>query len=157
MKRSLRYFALSVLIVAGIFAGLEAAGRPLRWNRGLDFPVWLYWVDRSAPIARGDVIAFRFPGDLNDPKPSVRLMKVGGTSGDQIRFLGDRAVFVNGRRIDRPEADNRRWKETEPALYDGPLPPASFFLLSDQNDAYDSRYFGLISREQLLGKVLPLL
>lgn len=130
----------------------------------------------STPIRRGDVVVFHYPID-----PSIHLVKrVIGMPGDHLR-LRDGRVFINGRALNEPYAvyrpgpsDNFRdnfprlsnpdpdvtsnwWIQMKSLVNHGELtvPPRSFFVLGDnRNDSEDSRYWGFVPRNAIVGKPL---
>ncbi len=125
-------------------------------------------------IRRGDIIVFHYPVN-----PSKYLVKrVIGLPGDRLH-LRDRQVFVNGRaltepytvyrpaapdsyrddfpQVDRayPAVDSRWWIQMHKLVSQGELniPADSYFVLGDnRNDSEDSRYWGLVPREAIVGK-----
>ncbi len=125
-------------------------------------------------VRRGDIVIFRYPVD-----PSMHLVKrVVGLPGDRIR-LHEGRVYVNGNalvepyamytpapedsyrdefpRMDRadPGVDARWWAEMRSRVADGELtvPADSYFVLGDnRNDSEDSRYWGFVPRENIVGK-----
>lgn len=130
----------------------------------------------AASIHRGDIIVFHDPVDA-----SLHLVKrVIGLPGDRIR-LRDQHVYINGVALAEPYAvyrpgppDNFRdnfprlqnadpeinsawWIKMRKLIDHGELviPPASYFVLGDnRNDSEDSRYWGLVPRENIVGKPL---
>jgi len=109
------------------------------------------------PPRRGDVVAFKYPRD-----ESVRFVK-------RIVGLGDERLVVRGRGVyvDCRPSDAGCMPLDEPyAYYDdrapsppdvGPLriPPDAYFVLSDnRNVGEDSRSFGSVTRDQLVGRAL---
>jgi signal peptidase I len=130
----------------------------------------------SATIHRGDVIVFHFPVN-----PTVHLVKrVVGIPGDRIRLRGGH-VYVNGLRLNEPYAiyrptgpdnfrdnfprlqnadpaiDSRWWMRMRKLIDDGELiiPANNYFVLGDnRNDSEDSRYWGFVPRENIVGRPL---
>jgi signal peptidase I len=125
-------------------------------------------------IRRGDLIVFHYPVD-----PSKDLVKrVVGLPGERLR-LRDGRVFIDGTAFDEPYAfyrtaaadsyrddfprvdradpaiDSRWWIQMHSLVSNGELtiPPGSYFVLGDnRNDSEDSRYWGLVPREAIVGK-----
>jgi len=96
-------------------------------------------------VKRGDIVVLEYPLD-----PSVDYIKrVIGVPGDEVHIDGS-AVWVNGARIDEPyvSAPDPR---THLALV---VQPGTYFVLGDNRQhSSDSREFGLVPRENLVGKV----
>ncbi len=136
--------------------------------------------DRDRPplapgtIERGDVIVFHFPAS-----PSVHLVKrVIGLPGERLRMQDDH-VFINGKSLIEPYAvyrssapdnfrdnfprlsstdpdvDARWWMQLRHLVDHGELriPAGQYFVLGDnRNNSEDSRYWGLVPGQAIIGK-----
>ena len=99
---------------------------------------------------RGDVIVFKFP---NEPEVAY-VKRLIGMPGDNIEMIG-RTVYVNGEAL---KEDYTQYIEPE-SVYShfGPyqVPPGHYFAMGDNRDnSQDSRYWGFVPRDYLLGKAL---
>ncbi len=126
----------------------------------------------------GDIIVFRYPPDLTQ----TLVKRLIGAPGDHIRIAAGE-VYRNGLKLKEPYVlhkhpqqlaeDNfpaqccRQVKTAADALHqadmlaanvhDGELtvPPGMYFAMGDNRDeSYDSRYWGLVPRENIVGKPL---
>jgi len=125
-------------------------------------------------VRRGDIIVFKWP-----IKPGNHFVKrVIGLPGDRLRMLRGR-VFVNGQPLNEPYADFRArnhdfyrddfpnvryrsqqvsdawWDEFPGFIRNGELvvPTGHYFVLGDNRDqSLDSRYWGFVPRENIVGK-----
>ena len=113
-----------------------------------------YFIYRVKKPQRGDVVVFRHP---QATPPLHRFMKrLIGIEGDVIEIKNNH-LFVNG--IENRE-DYEKEKEVsgESRVVNenfGPVtvPPNSFFLLGDnRDDSYDSRHWGFVPEEDIIGK-----
>jgi signal peptidase I len=132
-------------------------------------------VDKLSPageIKRGDLITFRYPLNLRE----TYVKRVIGLPGDHIRLI-DKQVSRNGQRLLEPYAQHvtsyidayrDNFPATPPAfvsqrardmlahnVVDGEVivPPGSLFVLGDnRDDSADSRYWGFVPREDLIGR-----
>lgn len=102
---------------------------------------------RVEPVQRGDVIVFRYP--LNPQRDFVK--RVIGLPSDNVQ-LKEGVVYIGGNRWSekgytiRPDFGNY-----------GPVvvPPQEFLVLGDnRNNSEDSRFFGYVPRENIIGKAL---
>ncbi len=138
------------------------------------------WFDAALPyrpIRRGDIVVFKFPFDDH----THYVKRVIGLPGDRVR-IADQQVFINGQALDEPYkvhngfydsfGDNfppvhphftRRNVRLEWAdeildhVVDGELvvSPGHYFVLGDNRDSsLDSRFWGFISRESIMGRPL---
>jgi len=114
-------------------------------------------VDKRARTPnRGDVIVFVFP-----PDPTKDFVKrVIGIPGDTVQIKAGR-LYLDGQEVpdshahfEIPQQDRIMSSERD---YFGPLkiPPAKYFMLGDNRDrSYDSRFWGLIDKGDVEGRVL---
>ena len=106
------------------------------------------FVYKLEPIARGDVIVFRYP---RDPAKSY-IKRVVAIAGDRVR-IEDGLLFVNERRLDEPYLpeqyeDVRSYPETV-------VPPHCYFVLGDhRSSSNDSRAWGMVPRRYIYGKAV---
>ena len=101
--------------------------------------------DSAAP-QRGDLAVFRAPG-TNE----IMLKRVVAISGDTVG-IEDGVLVVDGRRPREPYADARAID----SVYFGPVRvrPGTVFVLGDNRaDSRDSRDFGAIREDALIGRV----
>ncbi len=105
---------------------------------------------------RGDVVVFRYPVD----RSKDFIKRVIAKEGDVVE-IKDKVVYVNGTRVSDPHAyfaeDN-----LIPGFFSqrdnfGPVtvPKDSYFCLGDNRDrSLDSRFWGFVKREELVGRAL---
>jgi signal peptidase I len=99
---------------------------------------------------RGDVIVFKYP---NSPETAY-VKRLIGLPGDKIEMKG-RTVYVN----DQPLKEDYTQYINPGSLYDsfGPetIPQGNYFAMGDNRDnSADSRSWGTVPRDYLLGKAL---
>jgi signal peptidase I len=123
---------------------------------------------------RGDIIVFRWPSDIK----FTFVKRVIGVPGDRIR-IENKQVFRNGKPIDEPYKFHKSdffdsYRDTFPSepntsidegaramlqrqVVNGEIvvPANSYFALGDNRDhSLDSRYWGFVPRENIIGKPL---
>jgi signal peptidase I len=125
-------------------------------------------------VKRGDIIVFRFPEDIRQ----TYVKRVIGVPGDRLR-IADRSVYLNGRKLEEPykvhksdysdsyrdnfpsepntRLDNGAVEMLQEDVNNGEVvvPPGHFFAMGDNRDhSSDSRYWGFVPRENIIGKPL---
>ncbi len=106
------------------------------------------FVYRLEPIQRGDIVVFRYPGDVS----KSYIKRVIGVAGDRIR-IDDGLVYVNGKVLEEDYvpgafADDRSYPEIV-------VPPDCFFVLGDHRSmSNDSRDFGPVKESYIYGKAV---
>jgi signal peptidase I len=113
-------------------------------------------------IERGDIVAFKSPTDGNIPF----VKRIVGLPGDTVE-LRNKELYIDDQLMDEPykihvdsttySADS--WTPEELKIRDnyGPVtvPPDSYFVMGDNRDnSNDSRYWGFINRDEIIGRPL---
>jgi signal peptidase I len=128
------------------------------------------------PVRHGDIVVFKYP---IDPRQFF-VKRVIGVPGDRVRMI-DRRVYVNGiplqepyvrysgrvedkfrddfpqLNIPVPDLDGAWWLEMRKLVEDGQLivPEGNYFVMGDnRDDSRDSRYWGFVPRENIVGRPL---
>jgi len=123
---------------------------------------------------RGDVIVFRYPVDINQ----TFVKRCIGVPGDRIRVI-NKQVYLNGVRLDEPYTYHKSdyidsYRDNFPGEpnvsvdrratdmllnhvinNEVVVPPNTYFAMGDNRDSsLDSRYWGFVPRENIIGKPL---
>lgn len=136
----------------------------LVWNASASAPIGLYWNTGARDVSRGDLVVAWAPefarrlaatrGYLPEDVPLVKL--VAGLSGDTICAVGG-MVWVNGStpivrlKRDRDGRDLPAWTGCRLLRSDEVL-----LLMEGVRDSFDGRYFGSISTNLIIGRLVPL-
>ena len=137
-------------------------------------PVSKYILPYETP-KDGDIIVFRYPVDITQ----TFVKRVIGQPGDHIKIINQQ-LYRNGVKLTEPYVyhknpypdtyrDNFPGAEPNVMLYDSAkdmlqnhvvngevvVPPLSYFAMGDNRDnSLDSRYWGFVPRENIIGKPL---
>lgn len=132
------------------------------------------WLLPYTDVKRGDIIVFRYPVNPKD----TYVKRVIGMPGDHLRIT-NKQVYINGQklnepykfhksRLDDPYRDNFpsqnffntsergiEMLENHVSQNELVIPPNSYFAMGDNRDnSLDSRYWGFVPRENIIGKPL---
>jgi signal peptidase I len=128
-------------------------------KRGTRFAmVALEPVDR-AKLSRGEIVVFRLPGGASN----LQVRRIVAIGGDWVE-IRSKHLLVNGK-----EVSESYLTHTDPITYEGAatsanlsrdqmpvtqVPAGKVFLLGDNRDnSHDSRFFGAIKTEDVIGRV----
>jgi len=125
-------------------------------------------------VKRGEIIVFRYPQDISQ----TYVKRAIGIPGDRIRII-NKDVYLNGVKADEPYAYHKdsyinSYRDNFPGDPDGwvetgaytmlrdhvvngevVVPPQRYFAMGDNRDnSSDSRYWGFVPRENIIGKPL---
>jgi signal peptidase I len=126
------------------------------------------------PVKRGDIIVFRYPVDIRQ----TFVKRCMGIPGDHIHIV-NKQVYLNGVKLDEPYKVHKSdfidaYRDNFPSepnvmvdkgaidmltknVVNGEVvvPPNSYFAMGDNRDnSLDSRYWGFVPRENIIGKPL---
>ena len=95
--------------------------------------------------AIGDIVMLRYP---RDPEKTF-VKRVIATGGDEVHIVGG-VVFRNGRETGAPYLTYRSQDRWGPEV----VPEGTYFVMGDRRDnSSDSRHWGFVPREYVLGRV----
>jgi signal peptidase I len=122
-------------------------------------------------VRRGDVIVFRYPRDISQDYVKRAI----GLPGDHIRLV-DKQLMLNGHMVNEPYVIHRTtyidsYRDNFPSSPDVSLPPSALDMLQNhvvngevvvppncifamgdnRDDSLDSRYWGFVPRENIVG------
>jgi len=157
----------TLLIGDHVFVNREQFAPPTRWVG----PLMPY-----RDIRRSDIVVFLSP----EEQGLFVVKRIMGIPGDRLH-LRDGVVYRNGQKLDEPYVRhkdsapnpyrdnfpalppsemfgvrNEKWQQEFASHVDGEdivVPPNSYFAMGDNRDvSYDSRYWGFIPRENVIGR-----
>jgi signal peptidase I len=125
-------------------------------------------------VKRGDIIVFRYPMDIKQ----TFVKRVMGIPGDRLHLV-NKQVYLNGHVLNEPYVVHKldyldSYRDNFPSEPNAPLmtgaqdmlehnvqsgdvvvPPNHYFAMGDNRDqSLDSRYWGFVPRENIIGKPL---
>ena len=132
------------------------------------------WTLPYRDVHRGDIIVFRYPVDIKQ----TFVKRAIGVPGDHIRLI-DKKLILNGHAVDEPYVYHKTeyidsYRDnfpSDPNVHvaesaidmltnhvqngDVVVPPGYVFAMGDNRDSsLDSRYWGFVPRENIIGKPL---
>ena len=115
---------------------------------------------RSRKPQRGDVVVFKTEGIAALGSSTIFIMRIAGLPGEQVKISEGR-LMINNQEVTLRNAEGPiAYTDVPPAQNPLPLqsgvtvPAECFFMLGDNSaNSYDSRYWGYVPSDNMLGKV----
>ena len=156
-------------ILGAMAAGALFTAAPLRektpwlvWNASPSVPLGLYRIN-PGPVRRSDLVLIRLPPDVAElaarrnylPRSAYLIKFVSAVAGDPVCRLGDR-ILVRG--VFAARALTRDSLGRPMPSWQGcrRLASGDLFLLADNQQSFDSRYFGVVSASEVVGRAVLL-
>jgi signal peptidase I len=153
MRRALLDILETLLIAVVLFLGINAVSARIRVDsfsmeptlqKG-NFVIVNKIAYQLGSPGRGDIVVFRYP-----PNPSEQYIKrIIGLPGEQVNINGGQ-VYINGEILIEPYLSDSTMRGGE-----WQVPAESYFVLGDnRNNSSDSRVWGMVPEENLIGKAM---
>ena len=164
----------SLALIAAVFAvaafALAVLGllRPFSMPTGSMVPAILPGDDvvmerltsRSRRPRRGDVVCFKSEAIPLLPPAQVYMKRVAGEPGEEVRIAGG-MLYINGTNVVLSNATGAITYDAPPQTFTTPMqthltvPQNCYFLLGDNaTNSLDSRFFGSVPRQNILGRIV---
>jgi signal peptidase I len=102
----------------------------------------------SRDIKRGDIVVFK-PTPQSGQKDDL-VKRVIGMPGDTVEVKAAK-LYINGEPQNEPYLKERMITDYKSFT----VPPDSYFMMGDnRNNSFDSRYWGAVPKENLIGKAI---
>ena len=99
----------------------------------------------------GDYVAFRFQGSRYYKKGRTFIKVIAGNEGDFLE-IKDRCFLLNKKLLGCAKEKDREGRPVEPFAFTDIIPRDKIFVLGISKDSYDSRYFGFVDKNQVIGR-----
>ena len=95
----------------------------------------------------------RFPPYVKEG--DVIFKRIVGRKNDELKTDG-RDFYLNGEYLGTARETDSKGKSIKHFSYSGKIPSVSYFVMGTHELSYDSRYYGFITRDQIIGGGKPL-
>jgi type IV secretory pathway protease TraF len=165
MTKRFKSFTLGTATLALAFLAAKPILNPspiLIWNASESVAVGWYFVVKRQPKI-GEIAVIRPAGWVQIyasargylPQKALLLKPIFAAQSSIICRFGQ-YVFVDGKLVTKAQIADKQGRQMP--VWKGciGLGPADLFLLSHHSDSFDSRYFGPVKRDQVVGTAFPL-
>jgi len=165
-KGRLRFVAKGVALTALIMAPLavffhnHAIGIDPQQETCLPYHVWLYETGRDVKLAPGDYVVFRMDnrGQPFFTNGQTFVKRIAAAPGDTV-VVTKGWVFIDGRKVKRVSKHVAERMHKATSDYDKHLVLAKgqYWAMGDHPNSFDSTYWGVLRRDQIIGRAIPVL
>lgn len=123
--------------------------------RCLPWSVFIVKTEVPKVIMSGDLVQYRTGKVGHGFDGLIAVKMVGAIPGDKVEIRND-SLFING------QARGRLWLikslQAKPGQFDRSfvVPSGEYVMLGTSRESFDSRYWGTVKQEQLLGTAIPI-
>lgn len=140
----------------------------LEFIYGIPIPFTKHRILALTEPHRGDVIVFNSDGIEGLDKEKNYIKRLIGTGGERLRIVPETTdrtsrwggrVYIDGRPLEEPAiiAEKRYYSAGEYGTRELVIPPEHFFMLGDNvKNSRDSRYWGFVPRENVIGRAVAI-
>ena len=139
MNRTLIYKSLICTLLLGLGLGLMSLRYQILYNTTPSVEGKWFLLDKYRAVTKGGYMVFLRPEDKYYPNTHF-LKLVYGIAGDVIS-IKDNNFYINDNYIG----------ESRGIAFEGTIPDAQFFVYGTHRRSYDSRRFGLIHQDSVIG------
>lgn len=113
----------------------------------------IYVIKKGAPVQKGDLVGFKWNGNIKYPKDAIFVKVVSGVENDHIKVNG-RSVFINDKYIGKAKEYSSDGKIKLDVIEPHKIEKDEIFVSTPHKDSLDSRYalVGTIKKDIILGK-----
>jgi len=163
--KKLKWICVAMAVVAGLI-GSQLPGR-LFITLTPSIKYRLLWLTSDVKnVGTGDYVVFLLdrtrlkglplPTELTTDEDGIisAVKRIGCDEGEFLNHDGEdgREFFCGDRFLGRAKEKTRKGATLEPAQVQGIIPPGRAFMVGDNVDSFDSRYFGLVDKESFISR-----
>lgn len=151
--RQLKFFLFIGVFSIGIYSLSQSYGIGFSSTPSLPFNIFI--MDKNNfYFTKNDLIVFKYPGEdiYNYKKDEKFVKKVSCFSGDRLEVDISYNYFCNGVKIGQALLQDGDGRKLEPFIFNGIIPDNQYFVSGTHIKSWDSRYWGFVSKDRIIGK-----
>jgi signal peptidase I len=152
-KDILPLYIVLALIAHGVYLFKQNYSVGFSFTPSLPYTIFL--VDKKdTAIQKDDLVVFNYPGeDIYMYKTGEKFVKIAICFPNDILFVNEnREYFCNGRKIAQAPLHDSQGKKLSHFKFNGSIPKNNYFAIGTHPKSWDSKYWGFVSKENIIGK-----
>ena len=163
--KKLKWLLVAMAVVAGLIGSYLPRHLFIALTPSVKYR--LFWMTLDTQnLSTGDYVVFLLnrdclqglplPTELAEDKDGIihAVKRIGCDTGEELIRKGKngREFYCRKRFLGKTKEQSRHGEPLKPAQVQGVIPPGMAFLVGDNKDSFDSRYFGLIDKESFVSR-----
>lgn len=145
----------SIIVGQAIYSFLIKESYTIALNESPSLPSYFYVVKNTETendFKKGSIITFPFPKkDDRYFKYEYNFIKqIRCKEGEYLKYI-NRNYYCNDEYLGIARTHDSKGKEVEPFVFNGKIPEGKLFVMGTSHNSYDSRYWGFVNKEKVLG------
>ena len=151
-QRAASVVLIALMVSLVMFHAQQRFRLVMQYDYSVDFRLALVDYDRKA-VGKGEYFSFHFLAVPGDPRYGRTFVKrLVCVPGDSLRNVG-RDFYCNGQYVGRAKEISREGKKLPLFEYDGKVPEGRLFAVGEAPASYDSKIWGFVREEWVVGAV----
>lgn len=151
-EKALNVVLLSVLIALLAFAARGRYKIAVQYDYSVDYVLGILDVADKEPRV-GEYFGFYFLADERDDRYGERFVKLLGCEAGDLLETQSRDFYCNGKYIGTAKEYSLKGKPLPVFVYNGVIPEGCLFAVGESRDSYDSKIWGFVKKEWVIGTV----
>jgi len=157
-KDILPVYIILFIIAHGIFLFQKNYSLGISFTPSL--PYNIFFVDKKdTQFKKNDLIVFNYPGkNVYMYQTGEKFVKIAKCFSNEILTINkNKEYFCNGELIGKAHLHDTEGKKLSIFNFNGPIPKDKYFVVGTHLKSWDSKYWGFVSQENIIGKAKGLL
>lgn len=117
-------------------------------------PYSVFLVDKKdTKFLKNNLIVFSYPGkDIYNYKHGNQFVKVVSCMPNELLQTNNNfEYFCNGQKISQAQFVDSKGEKLPHFVFNGPIPKDNYFVLGTHLKSWDSKYWGFVSKDRIIG------
>jgi signal peptidase I len=142
-------FCLLMLLIAAFNGRYKLA---VQYDYSVNFLLAILDI-KQKEIEKNDYFAFQFLAVKSDDRYGQKFVKRLGCAEGEYLEARDRDFYCNGTKIGTVKPYSKKGEPLTPFKYAGLVPRGHLFAVGDTKDSYDSKIWGFVDKNWIIGRV----
>lgn len=158
MKKEYKIAIVFLLIIQGVFLFRQSYSLGISLTPSLPYTIFLM-DKKDKEFEKNDLIVFKYPGEnIYSYKTGEQFVKIATCfPGDKLIVTLELDYFCNDIKIGKGYQKDSDGKDLKHFIFNGFIPENNYFVTGTHPKSWDSKYWGFVSKDSIIGTAKGLL